>query len=225
MQTIMQKAVVWITALVCAAGGAQAQTGPDAPVDPNPLALAFEFRIFPNDYEGGQPLEVIARIDAGVTDGSITALGLTQQWPPGWQFGTGESNNGLVSAAQGRLPDVFNHNRSTGTLEMAWTAAFQAFPVEFTYLMTPPLDAAGPATITGQVRYRRESIELVSNIDTVELFGQDVSPPVITLHPPRHLTTRPGPRFTSQLRVKDGTIRPPITAISISAALSPSRNP
>ena len=33
--------------------------------------------------------------------------------------------------------------------------------------------------------------------------------------------SRPGPRLTSQLRVKDGTIRPPITAIIMTIAPSP----
>lgn len=129
------------------------------PDDPEPGTLLVLSRAFSAaSYQPGQPLEVTLRVARNGLE-AVTVMGLTESAPEGWVF------NGVLS---GEVPPIVSTNPETGALEFAYVAV-PAFPVVFSYSVTPPAEASGEQSFRGRVLYRttgeqRESAEALSVI-------------------------------------------------------------
>ncbi len=115
--------------------------------------LLLERQIFGNGrYIPGTALTVKLTIK-NPSKISVSALGLNETLPEGWQLQTVISNSGAtVSPEPG----------ATGTLQFAWVD-IPLFPVSVTYVVSVPQDADGPVVFTGQVLYRTPTSEELSS--------------------------------------------------------------
>lgn len=105
----------------------------------NPAGIALQ-RILPEAYYAGDDLVVTIRVTAEDA-GSISAIGVTEVLPAGWEF---VSTDGAPIAPPAG---------AAGTIDFAWIAP-PTFPIEFMYVVRPPFEAAGSALFSGSVTYR-----------------------------------------------------------------------
>lgn len=103
------------------------------------------------DYHPGSDLTVSVQI---TYEGSLKALGMEVDLPPGWTF---------VSAAGSNTPPVVPSGGEMGTIEFAWINA-PASPVEFTYTVHVPDGAGAIEQIFSRVKYRRLGGEIVEPV-------------------------------------------------------------
>lgn len=140
----------------------------------NPLGMLVSHTV-PGSYQAGQPIEIMITIRFVSAAEGVTALGFTEEIPPGWMF---QSMGNLVA---GLMPTITPQPGAQEQLGFAWITIPPEFPYQFTYFLMPAEDAAGQQTISGQGEYRLSAGRQLSDIDIVVLNGKDSTPPRITL--------------------------------------------
>jgi len=148
----------------------------------NPIDVQL-VRQTPAEYTAGQPLEIVVSIHASTTEG-LTALGIYETIPPGWQY---LSLRPISSDAPSIVPPE-------GTVELLQFAYITVppFPITFAYSVLPPEDASGTVYFSGQVEYRTNAGALKSAPVISQIGGPDNAPPVITLLGDNPLTLEQG---------------------------------
>jgi hypothetical protein len=132
---------------------------------------------FVSAFEPGEQNFQVKVTISSTCAGEVYALGLRDQLPPGWSFGSiiGQGTN---------IPDWNTQNPAPGgLLEFAWIDV-PSFPFSFTYTVNVPATESGDRSINGTVLYRvlagTQQTATFSNIarlsipPTLELLGGDV---------------------------------------------------
>lgn len=136
-----------------------------------PALAAVDFtldRTAPDRYTVGASLDITVTLDI-VTDESLTAMGLEETIPPGWQYD---------SVVSGMVPGVTPAQGKEGLLEFAWFPLPDTFPLSFTYRVNVPGDAAGDVQITGNGLGRTlESGVIVTPTETTDIAEPGVPVP------------------------------------------------
>jgi hypothetical protein len=114
--------------LLCALGGLAA-----AEVD---FVLT---RNAPATYTAGATLDVTVSL-ALATGETVTAMGLEETLPAGWQY---------QSVVSGNTPQITPTPGKEGLLEFAWFPVPGAFPLDFTYRVLVPQGATGNQQLSG----------------------------------------------------------------------------
>ena len=112
--------------------------------DLNPIDMQL-VRQHPAEYRAGVPLEIIITISAYNAE-NLTAVGLYETMPPGWEF---LGMRGIT----GQPPAVAPAEGETGVLQFAWIQTPE-LPFTFGYTVLPPADDEGMKVISGQIEYR-----------------------------------------------------------------------
>jgi len=140
----------------------------------NPLGMTVTHDL-PNGYTAGQDVTVAVTL-AVAESGTILALGLVEELPPGWSFkALGESS--------APLPAIFPAAGAGGELGFVWITAPSTFPYTLRFVLTPPATQTESQELRGQAEYRLETGG-ARRTDVAVLVldpGIDYEPPVITL--------------------------------------------
>lgn len=175
----------------------------------NPIDIQL-IRQTPAEYTAGQPIEIVISIHASTTQG-LTALGLYETIPPGWQY---LSLRPISSAA----PSIVPPDGAVELLQFAYITV-PPFPISYAYSVLPPADAGGTVYFSGQVEYRTNAGALKSAPVISQIGGPDNTPPVITLLGDNPLTLEQGapyqePGYTATDNV-DGDVRNRVRVIGV----------
>jgi hypothetical protein len=141
----------------------------------NPISV-YLVREVPPQYVAGQPVQIVVQIYAdGIRpDTPLSALGVIERVPPGWQY------LGMQDMGQG-TPQVPPRG-GVEQLEFAWINPPQQFPYAFSYTLGVPPNEAGNRYISGQVLYRLDGPELQSPPELSEITARDTGAPRIVLN-------------------------------------------
>ncbi len=161
--------------------------------DLNPIDMQL-IRQHPAVYRAGAPLEIIITISAYNAE-NLTAVGLYETMPPGWEF---LGMRGIT----GQPPAVAPAEGETGVLQFAWIHTPE-LPFTFAYTVLPPADDSGMKVISGQIEYREFGSAQYSTPVITQIGGPDGRPPVVTLLGDNPMTIDQGtpyiePGFTAQ---------------------------
>lgn len=177
--------------------------------DLNPIDMQL-LRQHPAEYRAGVPLEIIITISAYNAE-NLTAIGLYETIPPGWEF---LGMRGIT----GQPPAVAPAEGETGVLQFAWIQTPE-LPFTFAYTVLPPADDDGMKVISGQIEYRELGSAQYSTPLITQIGGPDGRPPVVTLLGDNPMTIEQGtpyiePGFTAMDNV-DGDVSNLVRIIGI----------
>jgi hypothetical protein len=92
-------------------------------------------------------------------DSGLYGLVGTETIPSGWTVGSVDGPS---------PPPIWKVLAGGGGIEFGWVAV-PAFPVEFTYRITPPVDASGVVEFSGTGLYRFSGPQLLTNTEETSL--------------------------------------------------------
>ena len=137
----------------------------------NPLAVQL-VREHPPEYTPGTLFEIKVTILADYPE-AITAVGLRETMPPGWQFQT-------IRAYSGDPPSVIPPEGATGVLEFAWVT-IPELPYSFAYSLLIPEGDRGNKFLHGAFEYRTQGAALYAPPLITSVEGPPNQPPKLTL--------------------------------------------